>query len=76
MVCMSARISTEGVDAIAKVLDYDPLLVLREAYEMEKTKDDLVAEAFADAALDPMALAAYRGADKNRRPKRPADEGA
>jgi hypothetical protein len=64
----------DSLSLIASARGYAPLY--DDAKPRAKTEDELVAEAFADAALDPMALAALRSADKSKRRDRPADEGA
>lgn len=68
--------TTSDINAIADALNLDPMLVLLEASEDSPSEDELFAKAMHDAKLDPMALAAYRSADKNKRPERLADEGA
>lgn len=64
----------DSLSLIASARGYAPLY--DDAKPRAKTEDELVAQAFADAAMDPMALAALRSADKNKRRDRPADEGA
>ena len=73
--------NTNDVDRIARVINVDPYAIFDAASAVadkigKLSEDDLVAEAFADAALDPMALAALHSADKRKRLERPADEGA
>lgn len=75
-------LDTLDVDALAQLTDMQPRDLMIELSKRAKiavaeaNEDELVAEAFADAALDPMALAALRSADKSKRRDRPADEGA
>lgn len=64
----------DSLSLIASARGYAPLY--DDARRRAKTENELVADALADAQLNPMALAALHNADKGKRAERMPDEGA